>query len=124
MSNFALEELKELVGKVKVYKLFVDGVCQFDSFCVEVKKNGNMVSDLKAVMRNLNDISNDLTLPYNKFHPLKQDANAFEIKKNSLRVYLIRDSKGHIIVIGSIKGNQDTDISKVIKLHQRYLASL
>lgn len=121
---FALKEVEQVVGKSKIYKLVVDGICQFDSFCEEVEKNGNMKKDLVAAYRILTQVCNGDRLPNEKYHPLKDRKNQFEVKKNSLRIYLIKDSNGHIIILGSVKNNQKTDLNKIDNLHKKYLDSL
>ncbi len=81
MSKFALKRIPEIVGHIHFYKLIIDDKCQFDDFCDDVKKYGNMSAWFKAAMRILDDVSNGESLPYKKFHPMKNAENQYESKK-------------------------------------------
>jgi hypothetical protein len=120
MSKFVLKHVPEIVGHIRFYKLLIDDKCQFDEFCEEVKKYGNMTAYFAAVMRILNDVANGAPMPYKKFHPLKNSEDQYEAKKDLIRIYLIKGNNSYIIAFGSFKGDQETDIGKLNNLYSRY----
>ncbi|MEJ0055764.1 MAG: helix-turn-helix transcriptional regulator [Bacteroidota bacterium] len=73
----------------------------------------------------IDQVANLKRLPREKFRDItaaKQAVKEFEIKKNDLRVYAIKED-GHIIVLGGRKSDQDEDIKRFRSIKQRYLDS-
>jgi hypothetical protein len=42
MYTFALNEITEIKGKLKFFKLLVDGTCEYDEFEKEIINEGNL----------------------------------------------------------------------------------
>lgn len=110
MNKFALIEVKELIGKLKIYKLSVNGTCYYDEFENQIKKEGNLASELITIQVRLQEVAECKLLPDNKFKditPQKESVKEYEIKTKRLRVYLFHDEKkGRIIVCAGKKTRQ------------------
>ncbi len=123
MYSFALVEIKEIQGKVKIYKLKVNNACSFDEFEEEIKLEGTYATELRTIQTRLDDVADCKTLPKEKFKditPRNDQHKEYEIKTRNLRVYLFHDkNSGKIIVCGGKKTNQQSDIRffKNIKKH-------
>jgi len=128
MYNFALKEITEITGKLKIYKLLIDGVCSYDVFEKEIETEGNYLSELRTIVTRLYDIADCKTLPEQKYKditPSKQNNKEYEIKTHHLRIYLFHDKKtGHIIVSGGKKGSQKGDIKHFRKIKNEYFKQI
>ena len=67
MYTFALKEIEEIKGRLKIYKLLVDGECSFDKFEKEIEKEGNLKSELTTIQTRLYEIADGKSLPETKF---------------------------------------------------------
>jgi putative component of toxin-antitoxin plasmid stabilization module len=125
MSKFALEDIPEVKGQIKFKKLIIDGVCQYDEFCAQIEKDGNLKKQLIGIFSNMNQVAQMKRLPREKFRditPQKEQIKEFEIKKGDLRVYVIKE-QGHIVVLGGKKSTQVEDIKQFRSIKSRYLNS-
>ncbi|NBW35874.1 MAG: hypothetical protein EBR30_12800 [Cytophagia bacterium] len=125
MSKFALGDIPEVKGQIKFKKLIIDGVCQYDEFCRQIERDGNLKKQLIGIVSNMNQVAQMKRLPKEKFKditPEKELVKEFEIKKGDLRVYIIKD-QGHIVVLGGKKGSQHEDIRQFRSIKSRYLNS-
>lgn len=124
MYNFALKEIEEIKGKLKIYKLYIDGVCIYDQFEKEIETEGNLKSELRTIITRLYDIADCKSLPDKKFKDitLKNDRNKeYEIKTHNLRVYLFHDREnGRVIVSGGKKTSQKSDIKRFRNIKKDY----
>jgi putative component of toxin-antitoxin plasmid stabilization module len=124
MINFALEEISEISGRIKIFKLFVNGMCYFDEFEKEIAQEGNLISELRTIVTRLHEIADGKLLPELKFRditPKNEKNKEYEIKTRHLRVYIFHESKtGRIIVSGGKKGTQKTDIKRFRKIKNEY----
>jgi putative component of toxin-antitoxin plasmid stabilization module len=124
MHNFALKDIEEIKGKVKIYKLLIDGNCVYDDFEKIIKTEGNLKSELTTIEVRLHEIADLKSLPQTKFKditPKKENNKEYEIKTHHLRVYLFHDKKtGRIIVCGGKKGTQKSDIKYFRKIKKEY----
>lgn len=124
MYTFALKEIKEIDGKLKIFKLFIDGECSYDEFEMEIKNEGNLKSELITIGTRLHEIADCKSLPEKKFRditPKNGDNKEYEIKTHHLRVYLFHEKNtGRIIVCGGKKGTQDADIRRFRKIKKEY----
>lgn len=124
MYNFALKEIKEITGRLKIYKLLIDGVCIFDDFEKEIETEGNYISELRTIITRLHEIADCKSLPEKKFRDLTPDGDTikeYEIKTHHLRVYMFHDKNtGRIIVSGGKKGSQKSDIKQLRKIKNEY----
>ena len=69
-----------------------------------------------------------IRLPATKYkelmgRPEGDNVKEYEIKKDAYRVYLFKDNMGNIIVFGSVKGNQNRDISRFRSIKTDYIKS-
>ena len=67
MYNFALKEIEEIKGKLKIFKLLVNGTCAFDEFEHEIDNEGSLASELRTIAARLYDIADCKSLPDTKF---------------------------------------------------------
>jgi putative component of toxin-antitoxin plasmid stabilization module len=125
MNTFALADIDQVEGRIKFCKLVIDGSCQFDEFCAEVERDGNLKRQLIGLYSNMDQVANLKRLPEKKFRditPAKETVKEFEIKKGDLRIYLIKED-GHIVIIGGKKNTQHEDIRQFRSIKKRYLDS-
>lgn len=125
MNRFALNDVPEVKGQIRFKKLVIDGICQYDEFCREIRANGNLEKQLVGMLNNMNQVAQMKRLPKEKFKditPTKETVKEFEIKKGDLRVYVIKE-QGHIVVLGGKKSTQDEDIKQFRSIKKRYLDS-
>ncbi|MVN22696.1 hypothetical protein [Mucilaginibacter arboris] len=127
MYIFTLEHLEEVVGKIKFYKLHVNGVCLYEDFCEQIIRDSNLKKQLITIISRMDDIANLRRLDHTKFKDItlaKGSVKEFEIKTNDLRVYLIKEEfTGNIIFSGGRKNSQQKDINKFRTLKEAYLRS-
>ena len=125
MYTFALKEIEEIKGRLKIFKLLVDGNCSYDEFEEEIKNEGNLKSELIKIETRLHEIADCKSLPQNKFKditPKNRINKEYEIKTHNLRVYLFHEKNtGRIIVCGGKKGSQKSDIKHFKKIKAEYL---
>lgn len=95
-------------------KMYIDGTCQFDEFCEEVRASKNEYKNLVAIIALMQCFSNIL-LPKEKFRQIKDlDRNdIYEFKKKGLRVYVLLCKPDVVIILGGYKKNQKKDISRL-----------
>jgi len=124
MHIFAIKEIEQIKGKLKIFKLIVNGTCEFDEFEKEIISEGNLNSELLTIVTRLHEIADCKTLPPAKFKditPDKEGNKEYEIKTHNLRVYLFHDKKtGRIIVSAGKKSSQKADIRHFRKIKQEY----
>jgi len=121
---FALISLPQVKGKIRFCKLEIDGICPFDEFCEAIANQGNLEKQLKTIYGRMDQVANLKLLPKEKFKditPSKEPIKEFEIKTRDLRVYLIKDENGHIIIVGGKKNSQGNDISTFRSIKKKYL---
>lgn len=125
MATFALQELTAVKGKQKFYMIFEGKYCQFKQYENDISNNKKYLSDLKRIYVYMNYVSNLMTLPYQKFHPLNNGDREYEFKSGDLRVYCFHLEKtGKIIAWGGFKNSQSEDIIQFRALKKRYLTSI
>lgn len=96
------------------YKVYINGVCQFDDFCKEVALVPRNNSSLASIL-SLMEIFSPVLIPQNKFRQIKGigRSDVFEFKKDKVRVYVVKDSTKFYIIMGSCKNNQPEDIKRL-----------
>ncbi len=125
MNRFALTKISQVKGQIQFCKLIIDGVCQFDEFCLEIEKDGNLSKQLSTIFSRMDQVAGMKLLPKEKFRditPKKRNVKEFEIKTKDLRVYLIKE-EGHIVILGGKKSTQSEDIKHFRSIKDRYLQS-
>jgi putative component of toxin-antitoxin plasmid stabilization module len=124
MYTFALQEIDEIKGRLKIFKLLVNGTCEYDEFEKEIETDGNLKSELIIIETRLFEIADLKSLPQTKFKditPKKASNKEYEIKTHHLRVYLFHDKNtGRIIVCGGKKGSQKADIKHFRNIKKEY----
>lgn len=124
MYNFALKEIKEIKGRLKIFKLFIDGDCFYDQFEEEIESEGNLISELRTIETRLHAIADCTSLPSTKYKDItpNNDRNKeYEIKTPNLRVYLFHDKEnGRVIVSGGKKTSQKSDIKRFRNIKRDY----
>lgn len=123
MNKFALRRLSQIRGRVPVFMLETDGICQFEEFCAQIEADGNLKKQLVTVLARMDQVANMQRLPAEKFKditPAKEYVREFEIKTRDLRVYMIKE-ENHIVVLGGKKNTQANDIRKFRSVKRRYL---
>ncbi|MDP4252117.1 MAG: hypothetical protein Q8918_18615 [Bacteroidota bacterium] len=126
MPTFTLDPIEEINGKIRLFKLVLDGLSPYDGFEEQIRHDGNLLKELNTIQTRLEQIANGLLLPETKFKKLKgckDEHTEYEIKTHNLRVYLFKEVKtGNIIVLGGRKDTQSKDIHHFTKLRMGYLA--
>ena len=126
MLTFTLHPIEEISGRIKLFKLIINGSSPYEDFEEQIRHDGNLVKQLNTIQTRFEQIANGLLLPETKFKKLKgcRDEHAeYEIKTRDLRVYLFKEAKtGNIIVCGGRKNTQSKDIHHFRKLKNEYLA--
>lgn len=75
----------------------------------------------------MNDVANLRSLPKQKYRdvtPTKETVKEYEIKTADLRLYLIKDETGNLVLLGGKKSTQDEDFKAFRLLKKRYLNSI
>ncbi len=124
MITFALQEIIEIKGRLKIFKLLVDGECEYDEFEKEIETEGNLKSELRTIITRLYEMADLKSLPEQKFRditPKNGNNKEYEIKTHHLRVYLFHEKNtGRVIVCGGKKGTQQADIKHFRKIKSEY----
>ncbi len=128
MITFALNEITEIKGKLKLFKLLVNGTCEYEEFEKEIISEGNLITELTTIITRMHEIADLKTLPNNKFRditPKNDNTKEYEIKTKHLRVYLFHEkSTGRVIVCGGEKGTQQSDIKHFRNIKKEYLKQM
>ena len=106
-------------------KLIIDGVCENDEFCDQIRREGNLGRQLIGIINNMSQVANMKRLPQEKFKDItarNDTIKEFELKKGDLRIYLIKE-EGHILILGGKKSSQHGDIKHFRSVNRRYIES-
>jgi putative component of toxin-antitoxin plasmid stabilization module len=124
MNKFALKQIEEIVGKLKIYKLLVNNQCEFDEFEKQIEREASFSSELLTIQARLHDIAGCKLLPKEKFRditPKKESVKEYEIKTRHLRIYIFHEEKtGRVIVCGGKKPSQKKDIGHFRRIKSEY----
>lgn len=124
MPIFALQTLPHLRGKVQVYELFEDAKSSYNIFWNKHRSDSFTPMLLKLQTR-LREAAHLKLLPKEKMRnitPDGEDVPEFEIKADDLRMYVIKNQEGFIIINVGLKGDQSKDIAKMRKVKARFLS--
>ncbi|MCD4794677.1 MAG: hypothetical protein K8R54_15685 [Bacteroidales bacterium] len=124
MSNFAIQKINEITGKIKFYKLLLGDTCEFDEFWEAIEKSGNLNKELIKMQTLMQEVSEMNMLPATKFKsitPKKETIKEYEVKTKNLRLYMFHEEHtGRIIVCGGKKSTQPKDIKHFRKIKKQY----
>lgn len=125
MKEYSLNKIEEIDGKQVFYKLEVGGECQFDEYVKEIEKEGQYVEEYYSLIANMEDVANNNLLPKTKFRDItlskKDKVKEYEFKTKHLRVYVIKNDAGKLVLLGGYKNSQKKDINKFRALKDSYL---
>jgi len=127
MPVYSLKKIDEIDGKIVFYKLVKDTVCLFDDFEYQIENESTYKGELNTIQTIMIQISNLKTLPIEKYRnitPKKESIKEYEIKTKNLRVYLFKNMKGQIVVLGGKKTNQKSEIKRFRNMKKDYLNNL
>ena len=125
MPKFVLHQIEAITGRIRIFKLSVDGIVAYDAFETEIISNGTFGRELNNVQAILEQYAQNKSLPSTKFNELSGCRDAYteyEIKTRNLRIYLFKEEKtGSIILWGGKKNTQKKDISIFRKIKGAYI---
>lgn len=116
MSDFSTCPYEDVNNpQYRFYKLYIDGVCQFDDFIEEIERNKSDQKLFNQIVRYMDSISDQIRFPKTKFNHIESNdrSDIFEFKKDHLRVYVIKQKPNFFIVIGGYKNTQKKDIKNL-----------
>lgn len=119
MPNFVLHQIETITGRIKMFKLSVDGIVAYDAFENEIKKDGTFVRELNNVQAILEQYAQNKSLPPTKFKELRGCRDAYteyEIKTRNLRVYLFKKKKRAASFFGE---ERKTHRKKIFRLSEK-----
>jgi hypothetical protein len=125
MTKFALKKIEAVKGKIDIYKLIINGNCEYDEFFDKLEKD-NKETVIGSFYATLNAVANLIKLPFTRFRELKgrkkgDKIKDYEAKKDIYRLYLFKHSSGKIVAFGGIKDNQDKDIKRLRRLKLEFI---
>lgn len=130
MPTFALSKIDELDAlphiRFPVFKLVVNGRCEYDDWRAAIEAEGTYAAELRALDTSILLHAQLQPLPAGKYQELSgcgsvKDA---EFRSKHLRVYLFKLPTGKVIVLGGNKKTQKQDIGRLRKLKNEYYATL
>lgn len=125
MLKFVLENISEITGQLKIFKLIVNNHCEYDEFEQKITKQVSYASELVTIQVRLQEIADGKLLPKEKFRnitPKRELVKEYEIKTRHLRVYLFHEEKtGRVIVCGGKKTTQHKDINHFRRIKSDYI---
>lgn len=128
MAKFELLEVEQVKGKTSFFKLSINGNCQFDEFYSSYVKDGNFTSRFNACFQIMNYVSDGHILPNTKFRNLENPdppaIQEYEVKKEEIRIYLVRIAKGYVILFCAYKSKkQKKDILTFRSIKKEFIDS-
>ena len=126
MATFALEQIHEVKGKINFFLLKIDGASQFLEFEEQIKKEGNLASELTTIQVRMQEMA-EMRNPMPKtkcrdLTPKGDTVKEYELKTKNLRIYLIHEEhKGRIVILAGKKSTQPKDIKRFRKIKEAYL---
>jgi hypothetical protein len=126
MSKFVLDEINNVNGTIRFYKLIEDGICYWNEFCLALQAEGTYYDQVFSITSQMNDKANLKTLPNTKhksFNTKVKGVNGFEFRTRDLRAYGINDENGNVIIFAGKKANQGKDEIRFRSIVKRYIES-
>ena len=114
MSDYSITPYDDVNNpQYSFYKLYVNGVCQFDDFLKEIERNKSDKKLFSYIIRYMDCMTDQIRLPKTKLNHIESNdrTDIFEFKKDRLRVYVLKQKPNVFIVIGGYKATQKKDIS-------------
>ena len=121
MCTFAVESFDSVRnnGRIKFYKVLIDGNAQIDSFVDEISKDKALEKEWKKVLACMDYVAEtNNKLPSQKLNSIKDGKKeiAVEFKSSTLRIYCFKKDPNVFIILGGYKKNQKDDINKLKRL--------
>ena len=121
MCTFAVESFDSVRdnGKIRFYKVLIDGEAQIDSFEKEISKDKALKKEWKKVLTCMDYVAEtNGILPSKKLNSIKDDGKeiAIEFKSSSLRIYCFKIDPNVFVILGGYKKDQKEDIKKLKRL--------
>ncbi|MCB9230704.1 MAG: hypothetical protein H6581_03535 [Bacteroidia bacterium] len=63
MNKFEVEILEVVQGRISFFKLKRNGKCDFDDFCEDIRKDGNLSCQVKRAFSIMNKVANMVQVP-------------------------------------------------------------
>jgi len=126
VSEFTLKRIDTVKGKQKFDQLEINGNGQLDAF-EEALKGTHFEPELNTLFVYMEYVANNRTLPSTKFRditPAKEQIKEYGFKSKHLRIYVIQQRDGKIVVPGGLKSTQEKDIRSLRALKKQYLSTL
>ncbi len=127
MHTFALEKIKSVKGKQSFFKLIKHNKCYFDDFEADIKQTGNYQSELISLYVFMEYLAEGQSLPKTKFRditPKKEVVKEYELKTKHLRLYLIKQQNGKVVVLGGQKNEQKKDLHQFRAIKKQFLEEI
>lgn len=125
MTTFALKKIESICGVQQFHQLIVNGKAVLDDF--EKSLETQHQSEFKTIIAYMNFIAELKTLPDKKFKditPQNEIIKEYEFKSKHIRIYVIKQLNGKIVVLCGHKTTQKQDIKRFRKIKSDYLNSL
>lgn len=119
MSKYEIAPYEDVNNpQYKFFKLYVDGICQFEQFINEISKNAKDTKLFRYIIAYMDALTDSNRFPSTKFKHIEdaRRSDIFEFKKDHLRVYIVKQRPDIYIVVGGYKGTQKKDIRLVKSL--------
>ena len=126
MSKFVLDEINNVNGTIRFYRLIENGICYWNEFCLSLEAEGMYYDQIFSITAQMNDKANLKSLPETKHKPFNTDVDGisgFEFRTRDLRAYGIKDEAGNVIIFAGKKANQKKDEVRFRSIVKRYIAS-
>jgi len=124
MCIFAAEKIKTICGKTHPFKkLYYNGLCYFEKF-EEKLEDKRLIKEYKQIITYIDQYSEGVNLPANKRRVINcseiKNAQLWEFKKGSIRIYYFEYESENIIVSGGYKKDQKRDIDRFVSIVKKY----
>jgi putative component of toxin-antitoxin plasmid stabilization module len=126
MPKFTIAEIKAISCRQEFDQLVIDGEGQLDIFEKDLADT-TYKSEFKTLLTYMEYLGNNGSLPKTKFRdvtPKGEKVKEYEFKSKHLRIYVVQQINGKIVILGGYKSSQDKDFIKFRSLKKQFLSSL
>ena len=125
MKKYRRIPIKDITGRQRIEKLSIDGIVPFDEF--EKTFVQQYRSEITGIYYYLEQISLLRSLPNTKFKdvtPKGEEIKEYELKTKHLRVYMIAQEGGKLLILGGQKNSQKKDFRTFRSIKSQYIQTL